>query len=286
MSGSLDSPIAKLERAIEHYRVLKFDFHGGVDRQHRPVTFERKRDGLEYCFRVGEIEPLNSAWPLVIGDAYYNLRAALDHLAYQLHVRHYRGAVPAGPPDDAEGDSQFPIWDTLGSTPLRQYRGIKRLGNPELTAIELLQPYKGWGTHYPPRRNVWSIRRALSDINMLNIIDKHRELHLVHRTVQSVYSAPFGSDVGFQQYPVFGKRLESNAYVDRWTFTTPMPAVLMNVHPGVLTAVKIDVGSDRIEVMPHLGGSIICIAGALGRFSGFFPPAAFPDLSWIHETRG
>jgi hypothetical protein len=73
---------------------------------------------------------------------------------------------------------------------------------------------------------------------------------------------------------------------DRWTFTAAMPPELMDMNPGILSAVAIDVGGDRIEVMPHLGGSIICVAWALGRFNRFFPPATFPDLSWIRATQG
>lgn len=51
-------------------------------------------NGLEFPFHVSEIEPLDQAWLLLIGDAYHKLRTALDQLVYQLHVRHFRGTVP------------------------------------------------------------------------------------------------------------------------------------------------------------------------------------------------
>jgi hypothetical protein len=82
-SGSLDEPVAKLDRAIEHYRVIKRDLFGGYDGQARPVTLERPRDGVRYRVRAGEIEPLPTDLPLILGDAYFNLRAAVDYLVYQ-----------------------------------------------------------------------------------------------------------------------------------------------------------------------------------------------------------
>jgi hypothetical protein len=193
----LDGPLAKVGRAIDHYRTIKGELHWGVDRKLRPVTIESDSDGLEYRFRVEEIEPLDPAWPLLLGDAYHNLRSAMDHLAFQLHVRHFRGKVPLA----ATKDSAFPIWDTVPSSPIEQYRGIWRLGKPERRAIEWLQPYKGWDSSYPPSAQIGQLRRALADVNMLDIIDKHREIHLVNAVVQAVPQPVFAPEFGFQQKP-------------------------------------------------------------------------------------
>ena len=70
MSGSLESPEAKVRRAVEHYRIIKGDFLGGLDRKLRPVTPERHREGLEYRFRIGNIEPVDPRFALVLGDGF------------------------------------------------------------------------------------------------------------------------------------------------------------------------------------------------------------------------
>ena len=69
MYGSLELPAAKLRRAVHHYRTLK-DIHWGVDHRRRPVTRRQvDAEGLEYEFRVGDIEPLNPDVSLILGDA-------------------------------------------------------------------------------------------------------------------------------------------------------------------------------------------------------------------------
>ena len=128
-SGGLDEPAAKLGRAIEHYRVIKRDFFAGYDRQARPATLERQRDGLEYRVRVGEIEPLPADLPLMLGDAYFNLRAALDYLVYQMHVRHFRGdqRIPLAVAER----SAFPIRDRKPALATEKWAQIAK---PQSTA--------------------------------------------------------------------------------------------------------------------------------------------------------
>jgi hypothetical protein len=196
--GSIDQPLAKLGRAAYHYRVVKFDVFGGHDRQAWPVTLERHRDGLEYRLRAPKIEPLPTDLPLIFGDAYFNLRAALDYLVFQLHLRHYRGNLPA----KIVKSSAFPIYN---QQPLAKggalldtcnWKEIGTLGKHERTALEWLQPYKGRGSGLTKQ-----IREALSDLSSLNNIDKHQELHVTQRIVQAVPIPDFPPEFGFQQHP-------------------------------------------------------------------------------------
>lgn len=295
MSGSLEGPIAKVRRAIQHYRTLKDEFHGGVDHKLRAVTQERHRDGHEYRFRVGQIEPIDPAWPILMGEAYYNLRSALDHLVFQLHVRHFRGNVPA----DAVEESAFPIWERprepsherLGrgratTRPTSQWKEIKRLGRSERTAIDWLQPFHGIDERTWPRPKTFvrQTRLALRDLNALNNIDKHRELHVCHSAPMVVPVPSYLSKYGFRQRPEFGRALESNAYVDTWLFDTPPPAEQVNMYPGVLTGISLEpgFGAKRIDVLPHLGGTIHCVVRVLDRFTKLFPAPMSPiDLSGV-----
>lgn len=277
MSGSLEGPQAKVGRAVEHYRTLKDDFHGGFDHKRRAVTSEPHRDGLEYRFRVGKVEPIDPAMALVLGDAYYNLRSALDQLVFQLHVRRYRGKVPK----DAEEESAFPIWEKSWGRPTSQWREIKRLGRPERTKIEWLQPYHGVDdTTWPrPKTFIGQLRLGLRDLNELNVIDKHRQLHLCNYMPTAVPVPSFLIPYGVRQEPRFGVPLETDAYVDTWHFDTPPPVEKVNVHPGVLTGISLDVGRPKwLDVLPHLSGLIIVVASVIARFERLFPPSGLGRL--------
>jgi hypothetical protein len=280
-SGSLDQPIAKLKRAAEHYRTIKYKFFGGLDTQLRTGTLERKRDGLEYRVRAGEIEPIPAGLSLIFGDAYFNLRAALDYLVYQMHVRHYRGRLPVpgpGQPDIAR-QSAFPIRDRRPSSPTSAWLNIENLAVRERTAIEWLQPYQTRGSAL-----VKDLREALLYINLLNNIDKHRELHLAQIMAMWVQVPRFASEFGFRQHPAFGVALESGAYVDTWTFLKPPPPEQMDMEPVFSTAVAIEPGGSRTEAVADLGGLILAVDLVIKRFSHLFPPPSEPlDLSWVRR---
>jgi hypothetical protein len=142
LHGSIDQPLAKLRRAAEHYRLILNEHYGGFTRMRVPVNVEQQDGGLEYQLRVGDIEPLAPELPLIFGDAYYDLRAALDYLIYQLHVRRFQGTV--GP--DAARDSAFPIlsarrlYNSGGRRgtliPTSEWKEIRRLGLPIRRAID------------------------------------------------------------------------------------------------------------------------------------------------------
>lgn len=80
--GSLDDPVAKLNRAKVHCHQLRTEATDGGAYRHCPVTTEPQPSGLEYLIRASGIPPVNVAWPMVFGDALFNLRASLDHLVY------------------------------------------------------------------------------------------------------------------------------------------------------------------------------------------------------------
>jgi hypothetical protein len=278
VTGSVHAPLAKLSRAIHHYLNLKA-LHGGFDHRRRPVSVEVDNDRLRYRFRIGEIEPLPPEWPLVLGDAYHNLRSALDSLAFQLHVRRYRGNVPTNIIDA----SAFPIrnaeWHYRDGKrkgqpiPTDQWKAISTLAKRERTAIEWLQPYKGFDARHPrPSRRIGQIRSGLADIHRFDIIDKHQQPHLLTAVLLSVYQPQFPESLGFEQTPAFGTALSSNATVDTWSFKHRPPSEMLNIHPGVLTGVGMEPDQgDRIDVLPNLGGSIHIVAMVIARFAKLFP---------------
>jgi hypothetical protein len=284
--GSIDQPLAKLRRAAEHYRLILNEHYGGYTRMRVPVTAEQQDGGLEYQLRVSDIEPLAPELPLIFGDAYYDLRAALDYLIYQLHIRRFRGTI--GPA--AAKDSAFPILSArrLYSSggrrgtpiPTSEWKEIKRLGHPIRRTIGWMQPYNARNDHYH------ELRPALADIRDLNNIDKHRELNLGNKYVMGVPTPPFLPELGFRQHPAFGIVLESGACVDTWTFDHPPPPDQVRRHARIVQAgIGIEpTGVGRIEALAHLGGSILAVQMVIDRFKHLFPDPAEPlDLSWVRR---
>jgi hypothetical protein len=191
-----------------------------------PVTAEAHRGGLEWRFFIRRAPAFSGSWwALTAGDCLFNLRSALDQLIYQLHVKRCRGRVP----DDAARDSSFPIRDhapvnrkTRLPTPTDRWATIKRLNSKQRRAIEFLQPYN-------QRNDKWFYTRwALAEINRLNIIDKHRHLHVVRHAVTGVPVPRFGSEYGFRRESLWVP-LETGAEVFRWTFTNIPPDVTEQV---------------------------------------------------------
>ena len=289
MKGNLDDPVARVERAALHYRTLKYDLHSGVDHRRRPVTVEGDDEGLEYRFYVGEIEPLDPVWPVVLGEALYDLRAALDHLIYQLHVRRFHGSPPAR----VAKDCAFPIRtrerrDKKGvAIPTSSWKQIKRLKRQDRDRIERLQPYKGQGDRNPATAPIGQLRQVLSDLRRLSVIEKRRGLDPVPILAASVAPPPFPRRFGYNSHPAVGIPLVSNACVDRWTFTTAPPTEKIDRHPSVYSGVGIGPGGDGVDVLPALGACIIGVAVIIDRFIDRFPPSVAPevDLSWIRESR-
>ncbi len=283
MDGSLDDPLSKLGRAVTHYHALRA-LHGGVDHKRYAVTAERSSTGLEFSFRIGEIKPLDPSWPLLLGDAYHNLRTALDQLVYQLHVHHFKGVLPA----NVETRSEFPVMikrEPPDSSVISK-RGICRLSQRDKKEIDLLQPYRGMGVSYPPKRNIWGLRSAVKDAHLIDIIDKHRHLHPSTFAIQAVVRPTLDSSYGFKGEPGFDKELQSGDIVDIWRFDREPPSSVIESYErnGVRTAVVMMLETRRIEVIPHLGGSIHAIGSVINRFADRFPDhVANIDLSLVRR---
>ena len=244
--------MAKLGRARKHYEVLR-DMLTAPGRRHGfysyPVTSQVHREGLEYRFYVGEVpsfEAQGERVALILGDFLFNLRATLDQIVYELHVRHFRGNVP----DDVADKTQFPIFSTPRTdskgrpTPTSKWTSIRELSKRQQAAIQWLQPYN--------RRNdkLLYARDALEALADLNNIDKHRSLHVAQEAVAAVVTHRFPPSTGFR-YEVFWGPLVSNAEVYRRTFTNPPADIAehVNVNHEVTVGVRVQERGQPVEVL-------------------------------------
>jgi hypothetical protein len=282
MAGSLEPVVAKLNRAVEHYRFLKEEINDGRDALLHSVVCEPDPDGLNFRFRLGTVEKLDPRWPVVVGDAYFNLRATLDYLVFQLHVHHYGRR---GVPDDVADDTAFRIRVSALTprgnpiAPTSEWTTIRSLSIRDRATIERLQPY------HLGRDGLDGLRQALIDIQTLNNIDKHRELHVVLSLPYAIPDVYFPPELGSERHPEFGIPAVSGAYIDRWSFTRKPPADVVDMYTGVLLTVGLYQGSVRYELLANLGGCIRSVWAIIERFVNRFPPLAIaPDFSWVTRS--
>jgi len=168
----------KIKRARRHFADLKAELERILDPSGYRFTFERAPDGLGHLYRIRGVPVLDDEWRLVVGEILYNLRSALDHLAWQLVV------ADGGTPGEL---TKFPIRKSPGKSPLQLQPPI--INSPQvLEALESVQPY--WGPSGEPcdyrLSHLWQLSR-------LNNIDKHRLL-LVLPCVVALDEMWFGWD--------------------------------------------------------------------------------------------
>jgi hypothetical protein len=162
----LDSVWLKFSRALQHLKAIQNsiaqDIAGYGDR------FTIEADGKE---TLDLIDP-NPVISVQAGEFVYQVRSALDHLAFDL-VKMNRGGIIL--PIKWDENCMFPIWSNLrkGQTIPLPYGGFESLPGIPIeahTIIEKAQPY------YPP--GTGSVNTHLMLLNKLSNIDKHRRFAL------------------------------------------------------------------------------------------------------------
>ncbi len=250
MAGSLEGPLAKWTRAKSNLLSLNTEISEvWPPTEIRPVRSELHRAGLECRFYVGPLPEIKPDWALAIGEILFDLRSALDHLAYQLHVRRWRNNIPKDVrlanfkrPIQVDGATQFPIYDSEAAWASHFYR-IATLSKRDRTALQHLQPYIR-------RDDKWSVARwALSRLNSWHNWDKHRKLHLI--------TAAKDSTIIVDPTPAF--RIDAETFygavkpygeIERWTFSKA-PQEPPH-HPGAFLNVAIqEPGDDPDATLSH-----------------------------------
>ena len=212
----LSSVQLKLDRAEHHIESLRAEIQAFRQREPKPFgyrTEERPRpDGsVEYVLYAIVREYPPSTWALIIGDAVQNIRAALEHLAYEL-------STPAG----RRRGTAFPIFDDERGFRAGGERKIATIESDERRLIERVQPYNAAKV---------AANDPLAVLRKLSNLDKHR---LLVTTVAAVSEQEtwVGSDNAeicftfFETGPV-----KHDAKIVVVTATPKDPAVKMNVHP-------------------------------------------------------
>lgn len=156
--------IGKVQRAGLHLEALHAQISPFLESEPKPYRFMSKVDVESACYRlivIVERQP-PMEWSLIAGDFLQNLRAALDHLVWQLVAAN--GAEPTfgnafpifdEPPPRERRDRQRRVWQ-------RMLRGVHR---DAIDYIESCQPYRG--EDGPTSHLLWALRELSNE-------DKHR----------------------------------------------------------------------------------------------------------------
>jgi hypothetical protein len=157
----------KVERAKKHISDLEVGIQAFRDSQ--PYTIEIKPNPKtgENVHYISSIREIPSVIAVTTGDILYNLRAALDHLAYQLAW--VKGTRDKG----ILGRTYFPIFDSAKKYKTGKSGKVEGLSQAAIDAIDATEPYKGGND------TLWQLHR-------LNIIDKHRIILAVANILEGI----------------------------------------------------------------------------------------------------
>jgi len=225
MAASLAGPLAKLARAYEHLEALDREVAAWFETEPYEIVGEFDSQTSEYVFSIHiKAEPPDRLG-LILGDFTQNLRAALDHLVWQLAI--LNGERP-------NSDVRFPIYRTASEVHGDVEKRLGRLKTDHRAAIERLQPH-----HAGDRVE----DHGLLILAWLSNTDKHR---VVHPTFGFLMPPPwpelgfaFNDDAGSQLGALErtrianGRRMKEGAELARIGLSPagPNPEVQMHGHP-------------------------------------------------------
>jgi hypothetical protein len=248
MSGKRASARLKLDWAREHLQILHSEIASFAQRQVQHVGIEVPDDRRTYLMYISDAETPNPNLPLIVGDVLFNLRAALDHLIYELHI-----AALGDPLDpDIERTVLFPIFKSRDAYRSNGRWRVRNLPARQQARVQGLQPY-----HRLARDTT---AHHLGLLNDLNVIDKHRALHIVTEQV-AVYPV---EEIDGCAVEVFPSAIHVGALIARWTFTDPQPD---QVYVDTQSTVRVFIGDSRMQWLMLYG-----LADEVERVIGMFEP--------------
>jgi hypothetical protein len=159
----------RYDRAIVHREEAAkvwADFLDHDDAYSISLYMEPEREGVgRGTVVVRQYEPIPSLLSILMGEYFYNLRAALDYAVYATAV------IDNGwhDPPPRERDLQFPVCDTPESWRANAFH-VAPLSERHRSWIEQVQPYQG--AEDPKVRGIYWL-------NHLARLDRHRELRVV-----------------------------------------------------------------------------------------------------------
>jgi hypothetical protein len=259
MSGQYNHEL-KLDRAREHMRSLDTEWRRW--REGEPYSFihEPDTDTSEYVIKVQIFEQPPARFALILGDCVYNIRAALDNLAYELAVAAHKGQPL--PMKVADG-SAFPICITQRAFRSQRKGKIGGMVPRAQATIQMLQPYRRWnkGTSDP----LWLIDR-------LSNVDKHRLPHFqLMLPAGAVFTDGALGVMRSVRREAKSGPVEHGAVMARYVRIADVPDEEMDMHFSPLLSIGF---GDSLPVVKHQSAFKI-----LPRLIDYLEDAVFPLLT-------
>ena len=203
MVTGLNSAKLKLARAAKHLRAIKQCI--AVYSAGQPHKIVAKARGKK---KLNIPKPPPRAICILAGEMVYQMRSALDHLAFNLVKINARGIIlPEGWVENCDFPLKLRLPKDVCSTPLAYKYFSDRLpgiSEPAFAFIESVQPYY----------RVGAVNNCLRFLAGLSNIDKHRHFNVFGTRVRKSESIRFASglrskstmalDRGTNLHPVFG----------------------------------------------------------------------------------
>ncbi len=157
----MNDPLAgvklKMSRAKEHLDALRSEVERFWQGNPNPFVRERHPEWISFAVNI-PIEP-SPRLSIIVGDIAFNLRSALDHLAWQLAVLH------CGSDTTPRRYPEFPIFNCETNFKKGASRKLANILPAARSVIELLQPY---------HRGDWPELAHLWILHEVNRVDKHQ----------------------------------------------------------------------------------------------------------------
>ena|GEM_PF-5871371 len=260
----------RLRRGDEHIQQLQSEFDGLPD-EAKAVLLRQEFDAQENRIRilVARVPQYPAHWPILISETLFHLRAALDHLVWQLASWNLKQRGEARNPDDR---TQFPIArDEAG---FAKARYMWRDMHPDHVAlIAALQPYgdgfvKAERARYPHASlEALVASHPLTILRHLNNADKHRTLTLVAASGGRVRFGPISGYLDCA--PPLGGESWTNIILEfhegeEWvsfnvTPTGPNPAVVAS--DRIAPELSVGGGHQILRVLPAIRDAVDNVLG-------------------------
>lgn len=210
---------AKIARAQKHAETFERQVRAWIKERPYTLVAHTNTEGTRHSTFLRVKKPHDGMrWSLLAGDAFHNLRSALDHLVYAIAAHQLSAAELA----EVSKKLAFPICNTPNDFNSKRHR-IASLSVDVRAEIEAMQPYHRPHPELPP---------PLSVLRDLDDIDKHRSLHVVlNQSIKGHFkninwTAPPGTGPVIAQ--VYTGELKDGAEVA--ALVTPIPAPDMHYH--------------------------------------------------------
>lgn len=212
MTHAFDGCRVKLARADHHLEDLEARARAFYATNPYTTSVHHDHETSEFRITLERSEQPPLEWGAIVGEVLYNLRSALDHLAWEL-ARLDSGREPPS-------NTEFPIFKDRGRFEREGTKRIEALSPAHQALIEGLQPYNRSDPASDPLWLLYSLRN----------IDQHRTLHVV-AAVMSKNSLGIVTMTGYEIHNMtVASSTEAGANIVTAKLVRTLPAHLTQLH--------------------------------------------------------